>query len=195
LATNGFFYGTTSEGSVAEEGTVYRLKSDGSAFQTLVQFGNFDVGCQPKAGLIQASNGDLYGAAEDCAHYGSGALYALTLDGAIRALHNFDNDGYARDGKNSTAELLQAPDGRLYGTAPIGGLPVDDPDRSGTIFRINLDGTKFRLLHTFVQAPDGSFPTSGLTVGPDGNLYGVTPAGGNEPWPGHGTVYRLTILK
>jgi uncharacterized repeat protein (TIGR03803 family) len=195
LATNGFFYGTTSEGAFAEEGTVYRMKPDGSAFQTLLEFGHFDAGCQPKAGLIQASNGDLYGAAEDCGNYGSGALYAVTMDGAIRAIHHFDNDGYARDGKNSTAELLQAPDGKLYGTAPIGGLPVEDPDRSGTIFRIRLDGTKFRLLHTFMQAPDGSFPTSGLTVGPDGNLYGVTPAGGREPWPGDGTVYRLTIRK
>lgn len=195
LASNGFFYGTTASGAVAEQGTVYRLQSDGSSFQTLVQFGNFNAGCQPKAGLIQASNGDLYGAAEDCGNYGAGALYAVTLDGTLRTVHHFDNDGYARDGKNSTAELLQASDGRLYGTAPIGGLPVEDPDRSGTIYRIDLDGTKFRLLHTFRQAPDGSRPSSGLTVGPDGNLYGVTPSGGREPWPGDGTVYRLSLVR
>ena len=191
-ATNGFLYGTTSSGASAEEGTVYRLKLDGSAFQTLAQFGNADAGCQPKSGLIQATNGDLYGAAPDCGHYGSGALYAISPDGGLRAVYNFDNDGYARDGKEPTAELLQAPDGKLYGAAPIGGLPVDGT-REGTVFRINLKGTTFRLLHTFTSSPDGSFPTTGLTVGPDGNLYGVTPVGGLEP--GKGTVYRLKIVK
>ncbi len=194
-ATNGFLYGTTSSGATAEEGTVYRLKPNGSHFATLAEFADFNAGCQPKSGLIQASNGDLYGAAEDCGSFGSGALYAITPRGAFRGLYNFDHDGYARDGKEPTAELLQAPDGRLYGAAPIGGLPVEDPDRSGTVFRINLKGTKFKLLHTFMQAPDGSRPSTGLTLGPDGNLYGVTPVGGNEPWPGDGTVYRLTITK
>jgi uncharacterized repeat protein (TIGR03803 family) len=88
--------------------------------------------------------------------------------------------------------LLQAPNGKLYGTAPIGGLPVDG-EREGTVFRINLKGTTFKLLHTFTSSPDGSFPTTGLTVGWDGNLYGVTPVGGLDP--GKGTVYRLKVLK
>jgi uncharacterized repeat protein (TIGR03803 family) len=194
-ASNGLLYGTTSEGAAGEEGTVYRLKTNGSGFRTLAEFANANAGCQPKAGLIQASNGNLYGAAEDCGNYGAGALYSVTLKGAITAIYQFDNDGYARDGKNSTAELLQGPYGELYGTARIGGLPVEDPDRSGTVFRVGLKGTKFKLLHTFMQVPDGSRPSTGLTLGPDGNLYGVTPVGGSDPWPGMGTVYRLTIAK
>jgi uncharacterized repeat protein (TIGR03803 family) len=36
---------------------------------------------------------------------------------------------------------------------------------------------------------NGSQPVSGLTVGPDGNLYGVTPAGGEQR---AGVVYRLS---
>lgn len=192
-ATDNFLYGTTSDGAAGEEGTVYRLKPNGSHFRTLAQFADANAGCQPKAGLIQASSGDLYGATEDCGNYGAGAIYSVTLRGAISPIYQLDKDGYARDGKNPTAELLQGPDGKLYGAAPIGGLPVEDPDRSGTVFRINPHGTKFKLLHTFVQAPDGSYPTTGLTMGPDGNLYGVTPVGGNDPWPGSGTVYKLAI--
>jgi uncharacterized repeat protein (TIGR03803 family) len=192
-ATDNFLHGTTSEGAAGEEGTVYRLRPDGSHFKTLAQFADANAGCQPKAGLIQASNGDLYGATEDCGNYGAGALYSVTLKGALSPIYQFDKDGYARDGKNPTAELLQGPDGKLYGTAPIGGLPVEAPNRSGTVFRIDRSGTKFKLHHTFQQAPDGSHPTTGLTMGLDGNLYGVTPVGGNEPWPGLGTVYKLTI--
>jgi uncharacterized repeat protein (TIGR03803 family) len=194
-ATNGLLYGTTSEGASAEQGTAYRLKPNGSHFLTLAQFADADAGCQPKAGLIQASNGDLYGATEDCGTYGAGALYSVTLKGAISAIYHFDNDGYARDGKNPTAELLQAPDGKLYGAAPIGGLPVEDPDRSGTVFRVNLKETKFKVLHTFTRSPDGSYPTTALTLGPDGNLYGVTPVGGSDVGFGMGTVYRLKLVK
>ena len=195
LASNGFFYGTTSERGKAEQGTVYRLRPDGSQFQTLVQFADANAGCQPKSGLIQASNGDLYGEAEDCGAHGTGALYAVTMDGAIRSVHAFSSDGYARDGFGPRSELLEGPDGRLYGTAMKGGTPPEDPNRSGTVFSVNLKGTKFRLHHTFTQSPDGSTPTSGLTLGPDGNLYGVTPVGGNDPWPGQGTVYRLARSK
>ena len=192
-ATNGYLYGTTSEGAAAEEGTVYRLKPNGSHFQTLVQFANANAGCQPKSGLIQASNGKLYGAAEDCGEHGSGALYSVTLRGELQGIHHFNPDGYARDGKDPIGELLQGPDGRLYGTASIGGEPVDDPSRAGTIFQLSLKGSKFKVVHTFTQAPDGSSPWTGLTVGADGNLYGVTPVGGSDPWPGSGTVYKLTI--
>jgi uncharacterized repeat protein (TIGR03803 family) len=195
LATNGFLYGTTSEGAAGEEGTVFRLKPNGSHFETLVQFADADAGCQPKAGLIQARNGDLYGEAEDCGSYGAGALYAVTPKGAMRSIHHFSQDGYGRDGIGPHSELLEGPDGKLYGTAMKGGVPVDDPTRSGTVFSLTLKGTKFKVRHTFEQAPDGSTPTSGLTLGPDGNLYGVTPVGGNDPWPGKGTVYRLTINK
>jgi hypothetical protein len=46
-----------------------------------------------------------------------------------------------------------------------------------------------------MSSPDGAQPTSGLTLGPDGNLYGVTPVGGRESFPGNGTVYRLTRFK
>jgi hypothetical protein len=63
------------------------------------------------------------------------------------------------------------------------------------VFRISLKGTKFKLLHTFQQAPDGSRPATGLTPGPDGNLYGVTPVGGSDVGFGMGTVYRLSIVK
>ena len=46
-----------------------------------------------------------------------------------------------------------------------------------------------------VRSLDGAQPTSGLTVGPDNNLYGVTPVGGVQNFPGNGTVYKVAISK
>jgi uncharacterized repeat protein (TIGR03803 family) len=193
LASNGDLYGTTSSGAAGEAGTVYRIKPSGKGFKTLVQFANTDAGCQPKAGLIQADNGSLYGMTEDCGNNNSGAIYSVSPRGEISTIHRFNPDGYARDGKNPTAELLQTPEGKLYGTTRLGGLPVDDPNRNGTVFSIKPNGTKYTLLHTFTSSPDGAQPTSGLTLGPDGNLYGVTPVGGADAFPGKGTVFKLTV--
>lgn len=195
LAANGSLYGTTSSGAAGEAGTVYRLKPNGKGFKTLVQFANTDAGCQPKAGLIQADNGSLYGMTEDCGNYNSGAIYSVSPRGEVSTIHRFNPDRYARDGKNPTAELLQAPNGKLYGTTRLGGLPVEDPNRNGTAFSIKPNGTKYTLLHTFTSSPDGAQPTSGVSLGPDGNLYGVTPVGGADAFPGKGTVYQLVIAK
>jgi len=195
LASNGALFGTTSSGATGEAGTVYRVNTNGKAFRTIVEFANTDAGCQPKAGLIQADNGRLYGMTEDCGNYNAGAVYSVSLRGEVSTLRRFDTDGYARDGKNPVAELLQAPNGKLYGTTRLGGLPVDDPNRNGTLFSIKPNGTKYRLLHTFTNSPDGAQPTSGVTMGADDNLYGVTPVGGVENFPGNGTVYGVNISK
>ena len=45
----------------------------------------------------------------------------------------------------------------------------------------------FTLLHTFTGGADGGNPSSGLTMDPQGNLYGTTFAGGL----GYGTVFKL----
>src|SRR3954447_5285418 len=197
FASNGYLFGTTSSGAAGEAGTVYRLKPSGKGFKTLVEFANTNTnaGCQPKAGLIQADNGSLYGMTEDCGTYNSGAVYSVSLHGEVSTIHRFNPDGYARDGKNPTAELLQAPNGKLYGTTRLGGLPVDDPSRNGTVFSTRPNGTKYTLLHTFTSSPGGAQPTSGLTLGPDNNLYGVTPVGGGANYPGNGTVYKVTVSK
>jgi uncharacterized repeat protein (TIGR03803 family) len=55
----------------------------------------------------------------------------------------------------------------------------------------------FAVVHAFKGPADGAFPWSGLTLSPDGNLYGSTWAGGSQPdCPGSlgvgcGTLYRL----
>jgi uncharacterized repeat protein (TIGR03803 family) len=74
----------------------------------------------------------------------------------------------------------------LYGTAVLGGRAGN-----GTVFRVNTDGSDFRVLHDFSGAPtgtnaDGMYPTSLLLVG--NYLYGSADAGGNS---GGGTLFAL----
>src|SRR3569832_1095367 len=52
----------------------------------------------------------------------------------------------------------------------------------------------FRVLHVFEGGTDGSFVMPGLTIGPDGSLYGTTAEGGNSACFGYGcgSVFKIT---
>ena len=88
----------------------------------------------------------------------------------------------------SDPELKAAwADGAIYGTTTWGGHTND-----GTVFRLNLDGSGYTVLHHFAwdKDSDGSHPFAGL-AGRGGVLYGTTEGGGAI---GFGTVYRLALL-
>jgi len=93
------------------------------------------------------------------------------------------------EGLRPYGELVQTPDGRLYGTASMGGAAGN-----GTIFYV-VDGpnagsaAKPVLVHAFTGADAlGTIP-DGLTLGADGLIYGVTRSGGAH---GSGTIFSLT---
>jgi uncharacterized repeat protein (TIGR03803 family) len=71
--------------------------------------------------------------------------------------------------------LIEGRDGFLYGTAPVGGLPVTGT-RYGVVYRMDKAGA-VTVLHTF-SGPDGIQPTAALVQGADGALYGSTIVGG-----------------
>ena len=59
-ASDGFLYGTTSAGGSNNLGTVFQLTTDGSSYALLHSFDGTN-GRSPQAGLLEASNGMLYG--------------------------------------------------------------------------------------------------------------------------------------
>jgi uncharacterized repeat protein (TIGR03803 family) len=77
----------------------------------------------------------------------------------------------------------QGRDGQLYGVSHTGGTAG-----LGTVFSITLGGTP-TVLHSFDGSSTGSNPYNGLTLGGDGNFYGVAPFGGSA---GLGNVYKIT---
>jgi uncharacterized repeat protein (TIGR03803 family) len=88
--------------------------------------------------------------------------------------------------------------GNLYGTTPYGGNKSGSCAANGGcggVFKLSKhDGSwLFTPLYNFTGGSDGDSPMAGVTIGPDGSLYGTTYFGGNGCQPyGCGTVYRLT---
>jgi len=147
---------------------------------------NCPQGSNPEA-LIQASDGNFYGAANRGGSQNLGAIFKVTPGGQLTLLFSFAQTNGALPG----ATLVEAPDGTLWGTTFDGGK-----FGLGVIFKINKDGTGFRVVQNLPQTFATAFYFGEtLIVGKDGNLYGSTIGGGTFdqvlcPY-GCGTFFRI----
>lgn len=177
---DGLLYGTAWDGGSRAAGRVFRLKPDGSSFGSLHDFTNRPDGAAPVAGVIQGTDGALYGATFSGGMTSDGTVFRIGTNGSGYAiLWSFTN---SPDGADPDGDLVQGADGALYGTTRIGGSAS-----AGTIFKIMPDGSGYTILHSFTNVPDGATPFAGLLQAADGRLYGTTSGGGSSG----GTIFTL----
>ena len=181
--SDGALYGTTYQGGASNVGTVFKIQTDGTGYALLYSFlSNRADGSNPFSGLLQGSDGALYGTTRSGGASGLGTVFKINPDGTGYALlYSFS---YV-NGANPQGTLIQGNDGALYGTALFGGAWG-----YGTVYKINTDGTGCAPLHSFTDVIgwDGSYPASGLIQGSDSALYGTTLYGGRIY---SGTVYKI----
>jgi uncharacterized repeat protein (TIGR03803 family) len=178
---DGALYGTTRNGGSSYSGTVFKLNPDGSGFTVLTNFDYSTTGSNPNGGLLQGADGTLYGTTGYGGSGGYGTVFRLNPDGTgLTVLTNLD---YSTTGSGPNGGLLQGSDGALYGTANSGGSNF-----SGTIYKLNPDGTGFTVLLSFDSSTTGAYPYAGLLQGAGGVLYGTASQGGSS---GSGTVFQL----
>jgi uncharacterized repeat protein (TIGR03803 family) len=142
--------------------------------------------------LLRDAEGNFYGVAEGGA-YPDGMLWKLDTSGNLTVLHAFTGTGGDGDGPN--AGLVRDAKGNLYGTTAFGGnLTCNASVGCGIVFKVDPAGSE-TILHTFTGTNgDGAEPAVGLTMDPQGNLYGTTAFAGNlscdAPY-GCGTVFEI----
>jgi uncharacterized repeat protein (TIGR03803 family) len=197
------FYGTAYQGGVSANGTVFRIDPNGSTFtfSNLHSFTATNVpnltnndGANPIAGLI-LSSGTLYGTTQNGGAGGSGTVFSLNTDNSYFSnLYSFTansaGSNYTNgDGANPASALVLSGN-TLFGTAQNGGA-----GGSGTVYRVNIDGSGFTNLHSFTinsGAPDytnndGAYPAGSLMLTGQ-TLYGMAQRGGPM---GNGAVFRV----
>ena len=186
LDAAGNLYGTTSgfsclRGCNDAPGAIFRLSSLGKL--TVVHTLNCETaGCSPLGGLVGDSGGNVYGTTQN-GDFTWGTVYQVNAT-TYETLHAFNHT----DGSAPASDLLRDAVGNLYGTAPSGG-----DLNSGVAFEISSAG-EFNVLHRFSGGLDGSFPSGGLVMDAQGNLYGTTGGGGGSGCLGQlgcGTVYKI----
>jgi uncharacterized repeat protein (TIGR03803 family) len=206
LASDGSFYGTTKQGGrscngagVAGCGVVFRITSAGT-YSILYRFkGGVEDGRNPQTGVIQGSDGALYGTTLIGGKNDTGVAFRLSLTGEYKVLHHFDL--LRGTGDRPNGRLVEAPDGNFYGATIGGGPNTCASSACGTIFRLTPAGDH-RVIYYFGSKPgDGSVPNGSLVIGTDGALYGTNVVGGDDRCSnpnqvpridGCGTVFRIT---
>ena len=187
VRSGGSLFGTTYSGGSNNEGTVFRLNTDGTGYTNLYSFGalqsqtNHD-GAIPRSLLVLSGN-TLYGTAYQGGSAGNGTVFAINTDGSgFTNLHTFNAlvSNTNSDGARPFAGLIRSGN-RLFGAASGGGS-----GGNGTLFAMNTDGTGFTNLHSFTYA-DGGYPYAPLLLSDD-TLYGTTYNGGQY---GQGTVFAI----
>jgi uncharacterized repeat protein (TIGR03803 family) len=195
LGVDGNLYSVTEYGGALGGGVVFRLTPAG-AFTLLHDFipdyTSSSDGFQPRAALLLASDGNFYGTTVGGGADGGGVVFRIAPDGTYAIVHQFRGpydtppvvDGMAPD-----APLIELPDGNLVGTTDSGYGPA-----IGTIFAVSKSGT-YRTVFEFIDTGTIGVGPSGLTLGSNGILYGLT--GGitaqNAELAEVGTAYALQL--
>jgi len=181
--SDGFFYGTTSGGMVANKlGTVFKISPKGT-LTSLYSFTGGNDGEWPVGGLVLGSDGNFYGTTSDEWDYAFyGTVFRITTNGALTTLYSFTGGD---DGSWPMAALVQGSDGYFYGTTggyfESGGLEFIV--NNGTIFKISTNGT-LTTLYTLGGWNEGANPVAALVQGTDGHYYGTTAHNSAELWGG-----------
>lgn len=222
---DGNFYGATTNGGTSVCflkplgcGTLFRVSPAGE-HRMLHSFGpEPELGLSPNGHLIEGDDGNFYGMTSgggdlNCGPFtqgmtrpdtpvrGCGTLFQMSPDGVVTRLHAFGS--VQADGALPQGGLIRGPDGAFYGTTYVGGRgKCSQPRGCGTVFRMAPNGV-VNVIHEFalprsdgsMSKFDGSEPAEMLTLGRDGQLYGLTEWGGRIYTESDrtGTIFRMTL--
>jgi len=180
-AKNGKLYGITNYGGIHNEtwcdsgsysdcGTIFDITTTGK-LTTLYNFCS-EANCSdpaPGVGLMQATDGNLYGADSGGGANSYGFIFRLTPSGNFTNVFNFGDcsTGTCPDGFDPDSPLIQGSNGNLFGTMYGGGTSF-----YGTVFEYSLAGA-FTTLYSFQDSSDGADP-AGIVQSKNGDLYGLT---------------------
>jgi len=174
-ADNGLLYGMTSNGGANDtlnynngDGIIFSYNISTNTFLKVYDF-NTSFGYHPPGSLIKAMDGKLYGLAS----YGginnsAGVLFSFnSSDNSYSDLYNFHWNGY-----HPTGSLVQANDGKLYGTASGGGT-----NNNGVVFSYNTYNNNYSVIYNF-NSTNWYCNTATFIQANDGKLYGTDDNGG-----------------
>ncbi len=147
-ATNGLLYGTTYSGGAHNDGSIFSISTTGT-FNSIYSFCSTSAckdGAHPQGGLIQTSDGAIYGTAGfgglGGGHSG-GVVFKLSGGTTYGVVYNFCatsdyNGSYCVDGAGPDGLVLSS-NGQIFGsTLRGGGTNGSDNEGAGMVFTLGL---------------------------------------------------------
>ena len=181
--SNGNLFGTTFGGNPAGDGTVYEVNSTTGTITTLAVFAGPN-GANPEGGLVEDSNGNLFGTTSAGGSFNEGTIFEIPKGGTLTTLVNFNG----KNGSNPSNEtLLLDSSGNLFGTTRNGGSNFTTHQTgNGTVFELQGGSTLISLAS--FAGTNGSSPFAGLVEDSKGDLFGTASSGGAS---NDGTVFEV----
>ncbi len=173
-----FLYGMTFAGGTNNDGTIFKIKPDGTDYLKLYDFDETTTGMGP-CGALYSDGTYLYGMTKSGGANNKGTIFKIKPNGS-NYTKLLDFSGITTGSSPYYCTLIS--DGTyLYGTTEQGGT-----NNYGVVFKIKPDGTGFTKLLDFVHT-NGLSPSGSLFF--DGTyLYGTTAGGGVNSL---GTLFKI----
>ena len=166
-AADGMLYGLDAAGGLLGGGVLYRVDPSIDSYSPLYNF-NYATGASPMGGLIQLSDGKLYGMTYGGGQYSAGVIFSFDpVASTYLDLYDFNLSG---GGYPMYGSLLKASDGKLYGLTSGGGT-----GQNGVIFSYDVINDTYTDLYDFNNS---GYPNGSLIQANNGLLYGMTASGG-----------------
>ncbi len=171
VEVNGKLYGTTYIGGTKDFGVLFEYDPIFNIYTKKIDFNGTLNGSTPCNALMKASNGKLYGVTFSGGVNDDGVLFEYDASTGIYT-KKVDLE-YSTKGSASYGDMIQASNGKIYGTAQSGGA-----GGGGVIFEYDITTNTYVKKYEFTQGGSGNNPIGTLVEALPGILYGNTAAGG-----------------
>ncbi len=169
-ATNGKLYAVTSQGGLSHSGVVFEFDVNASQYAIKAHIGHFDEGAYPNGGLVQASNGKLFGATSWGGMFGKGVIYEydVQVNGYTKKIDLGNEIGIVFNGS-----FVEATPGKLIAAVTYGGN-----NGTGSILEYDYNANVLTLKLDLVDTLNGINPIGAMVKAANGKFYGTCIAGG-----------------
>jgi uncharacterized repeat protein (TIGR03803 family) len=177
-ASNGLFYGILRRGGLNNGGTLFEFNPETNELTKKVDFNQVN-GYIASHHMVEHPNGKIYGTLRmGGTHDNSGVLFSYDpLTGTFEKKIDFDANPV-----RLPQGLTLAPNGKFYGVAGN-----EDPSSWGSIYEYDPETNVVTRKIKFTSYSNGIDPTGYMTIGPNGNLYGLNTSGGASE---KGTIFE-----
>lgn len=177
ILRQGYLYGTTRQTNDPQNSYVFKLKADGSEYESLYEMSGATDGNLPM-GRLTVFNEFVVGTTFSGGIYNLGSLFKINLaTDEFEVFHHFDG----QMGGWSAIGLTMGSDGYLYGISQSLTSPYS--------YLISIDND-FNVVKVDSIAENEGSNISAPLISKGDYMYGISRSGGQF---GHGTVFRYNI--
>ncbi|WP_109831305.1 choice-of-anchor tandem repeat GloVer-containing protein [Reichenbachiella versicolor] len=188
-ASNGLLYGMTQYGGDGNTGVIFSFNTSNNTYSKVHDFGNTldgHIGGEyPQGALMEANDGKLYGVAGYGGTSDEGVIFSYDLSGTsgFTVVHYFDGS----NGSEPNGSLIQASNGKLYGTTGAGGS-----SRYGVLFSYDLSGSGFNVEYNYSRGGNRVYSIAANVIeAQDGKFYGIGTR--DSSYPNYGGIYSIDL--